>query len=121
MHTRPLSVAELADAIAGAEPDLDPAEERIAVAVYRLLARGTPVAAVDVAEMAGAPLHRVTHLLERWPGVFRNFDGSVVGFWGLALGELTPTHRFEVDGGPCTDGGPGTPCSSPGSWSGWDG
>jgi alkylmercury lyase len=98
VQTRPLNLAELADAIAGAEPDLDPAEERIALAVYRLLAQGTPVAAADVAAMAGKPLSRVTALLDRWPGVFRNSEGNVVGFWGLAIGELRHTHRFEVDG-----------------------
>lgn len=30
-----------------------------------------------------------------WPGVFMQ-DGSVVGFWGLAIPEMS--HRFDVDG-----------------------
>lgn len=34
--------------------------------------------------------------LEETPGVFRDEDGRVVGFWGLAIGEMP--HRFEVDG-----------------------
>lgn len=98
MQTRPLNLARLADAFAGAEPDLDPTDERIALAVYRLLADGTPVAPVEVAAVAGAPLPQVSAVLEQWPGVFRDAAGNVVGFWGLPIGELTPTHRFEVDG-----------------------
>jgi hypothetical protein len=35
---------ELADTVAGALPDLDPAGQRLAIALYRLLAAGRPVA-----------------------------------------------------------------------------
>src|SRR5919197_3198648 len=98
MQTRHLNLAELADTVAAAEPDLDPAGERVALATYRLLALGVPVPPAEVAAAAEVPVPHVEALLERWPGVYRDPDGNVIGFWGLAIDELTPTHRFEVDG-----------------------
>ncbi len=97
MQASRLELADLAGAIAGAEPDLDPTQERIAIAVYRLLADGMPVAPEEAAAVAGVPLPQVAALLDRWPGVFRDSEGGVVGFWGLTIAELTPTHRIEVD------------------------
>jgi alkylmercury lyase len=32
-----------------------------------------------------------------WPAVFRNVNGAVVGFWGLAAEEVS-SHRMEVEG-----------------------
>lgn len=98
MQTRRLDLAELADAISGAEPDLDPVQERIAFSVYRLLADGTPVGSEEAAAIAGVSAPEVAAVLDGWPGVFRDSEGKVVGFWGLAIGELSPTHRFELDG-----------------------
>lgn len=34
--------------------------------------------------------------LASWPGVFRNEDDDIVGFWGLGLGETT--HQLDVNG-----------------------
>ena len=79
-----------------AMPDLDPEEQTVAVSLYRLLAGGHPVGAPSLAERAGVPVARVRPLLERWPGVHLDESGEVIGFWGLALGEMP--HRLEVDG-----------------------
>lgn len=97
MHTKRPSLEELAEALSGAAPDFDAAQERVALSVYRLLAQGHPVPAAEVAQAADVPLELVEDLLDRWPGVFRDDEGRVIGFWGLAIAELTPTHRFEVD------------------------
>jgi hypothetical protein len=43
---------ELTDAIAGALPDLDPAGERLAIAMYRQLATGRPAATAELAAAA---------------------------------------------------------------------
>src|SRR5215472_6783034 len=44
---------ELAEAIATALGDLDPAGQRLAIALYRLLAAGRPVAAANLAAATG--------------------------------------------------------------------
>ncbi|MGI8616065.1 MAG: organomercurial lyase [Actinomycetota bacterium] len=95
MRTESDRLDSLSTAVASAVPDLD---ERVALAVYRRLAEGSPAPVADVAERAGAPSERVEQLLTSWPGVF--FDGQerVIGFWGLTITRLSPTHRLEVDG-----------------------
>src|SRR5215469_9713949 len=45
----------LADALAAALGELDPAGQRLAIALYRLLAAGRPVAAADLATATGLP------------------------------------------------------------------
>lgn len=74
----------------------DPDAGRISLATYRLLAHGDPVAVEDVANEAGVPVSQAQACLEDWPGVYRDDDGRIVGYWGLALPEMD--HRFEVGG-----------------------
>lgn len=63
-------------------------EQAIALAVYREIARGAPAEVSAIARRAGVQSAAVEAALERWPGVERGDGrGSVVGFWGLALGE----------------------------------
>jgi alkylmercury lyase len=93
-----ISLDQLTDAIVAATPELDLTGERVALAVYRALAEGNPVGVDEIAAAADVPGDDVTELLDRWPGVFRDAEGRVVGFWGLTLVELEPTHRLEVDG-----------------------
>jgi alkylmercury lyase len=85
-------------AVAKAVPDFDEEQQRIALALYRRLADGSPAPASDVAERAGGDGERVKDLLGSWPGVFRNHDGRVVGFWGLTVNRLSPTHRLDIRG-----------------------
>jgi alkylmercury lyase len=89
------TVTELAEAVAGAMPVMDESEQHVALALYRLLAEGRPVGTAQVAEATGLAEEQVSASLDRWPGVFRDDDNRVVGFWGLAVDELTPTHRVE--------------------------
>ena len=88
----------LAEAVAEAEPYLDEPSRRVALATYRRLAEGTPAPVEDVAERAGEAVQLTGHLLGSWPGVFRDNRGDVVGFWGLTIGKLVPTHTLEVEG-----------------------
>jgi len=85
----------LARAVATAVPDFD---ERIALQVYRRLAEGSPSPASDIAERAGVPVERVEELLASWPGVYLDEAKNVIGFWGLTITKLSPTHRLEVEG-----------------------
>jgi alkylmercury lyase len=90
----------LAEAVARAEPYFDDSSRRVALATYRRLSQGTPVPVDEVAEHAGESVARTDSLLASWPGVFRDEAGHIVGFWGLALDKVVPTHAIEVDGRP---------------------
>ena len=86
---------ELAVAIRAARPRFDAEEQRVALALYRLLAAGVPVSASALAARTGTPVARVAELLGAWPEVFRDDERHVVAFGGLSL--EPSTHRFVVD------------------------
>ena len=88
----------LAEAVAKAEPDFDGPKRNVALATYRRLAEGSPVPVADIAQQAGEGAEFVESSLASWPGVFRNGTGDVVGFWGLTIDKLVPTHAMEVRG-----------------------
>jgi alkylmercury lyase len=71
-------------------------EQRVSLQLYRLLAEGQPVAPKRIAAMLGLLEPVVRKALERWPGVYNDDDGQVIGYWGLALPETA--HRFVVAG-----------------------
>ena len=90
-----VDLEELASALVAAMPELEESEQRVAVELYRLLAEGLPVSRERLAERAGLPPARIAELLERWPGVYPDDEGLIVGFWGLAQPTMPP-HRFGV-------------------------
>jgi alkylmercury lyase len=96
MKTQAKRLETLATAVAKAAPDFDEEQQRVALEVYRRLAEGSPAPAADVAVRAGTSPDHVQDLLRSWPGVFLDGDGSVVGFWGLTIRRLSPTHRLVV-------------------------
>lgn len=98
MKTESDRLDSVALAVAKALPDFDEEQQRIALAVYRQLAEGSPAPAAAVAARANAPVERVEELLGSWPGVFLDGDQRVVGFWGLTIHELSPTHRLNLNG-----------------------
>jgi alkylmercury lyase len=87
----------LATAVSKAAPDFDDEEQWVALEVYRRLAEGLPVAPATVAAGSDVSAERIEALLASWPGVYLD-EGKVVGFWGLTIRRLTPTHRLEIDG-----------------------
>lgn len=91
------TVQELADAIAANTVDITAKERRIAVSLYDLLAQGDPVTPAALAVRSGIPEAAVLATLDGWPGVFRDDEGRVVGFWGLAIPEMA--HHFRAEGG----------------------
>jgi alkylmercury lyase len=97
--TRP-TIASVADALKAAVPTLDPAEQRLALELYRLLLRGRPVAIADLASSAGLAARDVERALGRWPGVYRDRKGRVIGFWGLAIRGMP--HRMATAKGEIT-------------------
>ena len=87
----------LAEAISNATFEVDADERATARAIWSLLATGRPVTVDEIATEARVGMALVSARLDSWPGVFRNGDGHVVGFWGLALPEMN--HRFQAHGG----------------------
>ena len=79
-------------------PRFTPAEQRLGLALYRLLARGAPVTHGELAAALDLPTTRVAELLagEGLRAMVYQDDGRVVGFGGLALAPMH--HTFEVDG-----------------------
>lgn len=81
-------------------PVLDPAQGRIAVGLWRLLAEGTPVTSPALAERVGVPEQQVAAAID---GVLagthhRDKQGRIVAFWGLSLPDMPSPHRLTVDG-----------------------
>jgi alkylmercury lyase len=87
----------LADAITEARPRISEADRRIIIELYRLLGRGEPVSVVALAERTGRSEPEVESTLHPWPGVFRDHEDRIVGFWGLTVKEISP-HEIFVDG-----------------------
>lgn len=95
MSVKP-EISSLAEALSGAMPALSPDEQRLAVALYRQLAKGEPVGAQALATELGRGETEIERTLRSWPGVHRCEKGAIVAFGGLALPEMP--HRFRVDG-----------------------
>jgi len=87
---------EIVRALLDAFPRLSVTEQQVSLALYRLLAKGHPVPMKNLSASTGMPLRSLEEIVGRWPGVYRNRDGAVIGYWGLAL---SPTqHRFRING-----------------------
>ena len=91
------SVDALDTAIAAATGQLGEDEQRLAVAVFRLLSAGHPVSVPAAADAAGMPARPAETILRSWPAVFWDDHGQVTGLWGLALAGMPP-HRIDSDG-----------------------
>jgi alkylmercury lyase len=91
-----IDVERLADELAAARPPLDGVRQRLAIALYRLLAEGRPVWTHRLAERAGVAAADVAPMLDRRLGVDLDERGAVESFWGLSL-SVTP-HRLDLDG-----------------------
>lgn len=89
-------LADLADKVVGAEPRFDAAGQRVAVALYRMLAEG---AAVPISRLASAlriPERAAREALDCC-AVYYDRAGAVIGFGGLTVAEMPP-HRLIVEG-----------------------
>lgn len=81
-------------------PVLDPAQARIAVGLWRLLAEGTPVTVAALAQRLDLPGEQVTAAID---GVLagthlQDDQGRIIAFWGLSLPDMPSPHRLTVDG-----------------------
>lgn len=92
-----VSIDALDAAIAAATGQLAGDEQRLAVAVFRLLSAGEPVSIRAAAAAAGTPESAAGQVLRSWPAVFWDGQDRVTGFWGLALAGMPP-HRIRHAG-----------------------
>lgn len=72
-------------------------EQHLFQTIYRLLASGRPAPPDAIASASGWATADVEKRLDESPAVFRNDDGAVGGFWGLAAAEIT-NHRMDTEG-----------------------
>lgn len=86
----------LTKAVIGAFPKLSKRDQAVSLAFYRLLAKGSPVSTLDLAQASDLPVEKVEDIIESWNGVYADPDGGLVGYWGLALAPMK--HRFSVNG-----------------------
>jgi hypothetical protein len=84
-------------ALAAATPSLSEDEQRLAVAVFRLLAAGHPVTIPAAAQAAAIPGPAAGQALRFWGAVFWDDHDQVAGLWGLALAGMPP-HRIRHAG-----------------------
>ncbi|MGH7614389.1 MAG: organomercurial lyase [Gemmatimonadales bacterium] len=86
-------------ATAEAVPEFTPEEQRVAVTLYRELAKGKPVNAEQLARALGVVTEKARELLGRQSikaFVYPDEQGRVLGFGGLAAAPMH--HKFAVDG-----------------------
>jgi alkylmercury lyase len=84
-------------ALAAATRHLTEDEQRLAVAVLRLLSAGHPVTIAAAAEAAAMPQSQATSMLRSWPAVFWTDHDQVAGFGGLTSADVLP-HRVRHAG-----------------------
>jgi alkylmercury lyase len=89
------SFDQIVDAVVGAFPTLSEQEQRVSLAIYRLLAKGQPVAADQISDASDVTSQAVAQMLAKWHGVERGADGAVTAFWGLTLWKTK--HLFQID------------------------
>ena len=96
MQTSNLNIEEVAATLNSVLPSIDKKEQRVAIELYRLLAKGEPVAVETLADIVHLASDDIETILDQWYGVFRDDEKRIMGFWGLALSETR--HRFDIDG-----------------------
>ncbi len=87
----------IAEAINRARPETDETDGRVVTSLYRLLGRGKPVADADLSSVTGLTKKQIVKRVGKWPGVYRDERGRVIGFWGLSVAEMAP-HEIIHDG-----------------------
>jgi alkylmercury lyase len=92
-----VKVTETAKAIRAAMPTLDPTEQRIASAIHRLMSDGVSATSEAISQASFTTVDQVDQSLASWPGVYRDDEGRVVGFWGHAVAPLDPEYRLKAN------------------------
>ncbi|MFA9460085.1 organomercurial lyase [Thiohalorhabdus sp. Cl-TMA] len=88
------TTSDLTAALLPLFPDFGSEGRHLVPVLFRLLGRGYPVDAEELADRAEWAAEAVRRLLDGWRGVRYDEDGRIIGFWGL---DLFPTrHHLRV-------------------------
>jgi alkylmercury lyase len=96
---QPKSFEQVSEAILALFPPFSESEERVALTLYRLLADGRAVSISVLASAADVSPAHTEAMLSRWPGVYRDGDGRVIGYGGLSI--AVTKHRMQVERNTC--------------------
>ena len=96
MTTTPVDTVEIAAQVSCCADDLDESDQRVQLALFRLLAGGEPVEPTRPATQVGMETSDVIARLGHWHGVHTDDEGRIVAFQGLSVVEAP--HRLRVDG-----------------------
>lgn len=88
-------LTELQTLFTKAFPDLNKTEQQQAIQLYKILAKGQPVAIEDYATDIGLTAEVTRQLLDSWTGVSFNDHHLIDGFWGASTTETS--HRFIIN------------------------
>lgn len=97
MPTEPPDLDEIVARLQKANPGLEPREQRYALTLLRTLAEGAPVEVATLAERTDQGTREAAAFIEGLPGVYRDDDDRVIGFWGLTVAQMPP-HAYRVRG-----------------------
>lgn len=81
--------------LSATRPRLSADEQQWALTLLRTLAEGEPVSAVDLAGRSGTSPHEASSFIDSLPGLYRDEQDRVIGFWGLTVAHMPP-HRYRL-------------------------
>ena len=94
IQNKKISVDELLGLLPESFTSLTNQEQELSLAIYRNLGRGMPVSQEKLSASTTLSTGEIDVILKKWPGVFYE-GGSIVGYWGLAIGEMPHQIQFE--------------------------
>ena len=86
---------DLSQIFIDAFPEMNKVEQQLALNLYALLAEGDAITLEFLARRNSIPLADVKRILDSWPGVFYDEENRIIGFWGIAVGEMG--HKLAVN------------------------
>jgi len=89
-------VEDIAESFLQVFPQMSVQEQRLALNLYSLLAKGVAVSIEQLASACEQSVKDVESRLRNWPGVFYDDNGCVFGFFGLTVNETS--HKLIIDG-----------------------
>lgn len=78
-------------------PKLDADERAVALGIYRALAASDKIPVAVLGSRTGLDPSRIEAILSPWPGVYRDEERNIVGFWGLTAQPVSK-HALRIDG-----------------------
>lgn len=86
---------EVVASMSAARPPLSADQQQWAVTLLQTLAEGEPVSAAELAGGTGLSPQEASRFLDVLPGVYRDDQDRVIGFWGLTVAHMPP-HRYRL-------------------------